>query len=186
MEPIFNFDKEMIVTFTNGHSRPYKYFWYEDIVVMHAKEFGHAFAMHRFSFDGAIEAGDQFIDKSFIVLNDTKKDKDNLLCTFYNELGHIKLNHLKDYDGLERAEAMARGDVYYAELEADKFAFDKMGKSKTTRWLESVLDWLGNHVTAREQEEELRGLSEKGKKALEDYRMAHLEVMKRLEVVKGL
>lgn len=38
MEPVFNFDKEMTVTFKDGHSRPYSYFWYdEDIVVMYAK-----------------------------------------------------------------------------------------------------------------------------------------------------
>ncbi|MBT2286044.1 hypothetical protein J7E78_21115 [Paenibacillus polymyxa] len=186
MEPIFFFDKEMIVKFADGHHRPYKYFWYDDIVVMYAPEFGNAFAMDKFRFNGEIIGDDQFVNKSFIVLNDIKKDKVHLLCTFYHELGHIKLNHLKDYTGEGRAEAMARDEVYYAELEADKYAFEKMGRNKTIDWLESILSWLENQVLAREHEEELRGLSEQGKEGLVKYKQARSEVMKRLEVVRGL
>lgn len=143
--------------------------------------------MYRFSFVGAtIEDGDQFIDKSFIVLNDIKINKNHLLCTFYHELGHIKLNHLKGYTGQERAEAMARGEVYYAELEADKFAFDIMGKSKTIRWLESNVRYLEDHVIAREEYDQLHGLAKQAKKGLEKYRTSHMEIIKRLVAMKKL
>lgn len=185
MEPVFNFDNEMIVRGRGGNLHLYKYFLYEDIVVMSAPEFTSSSAMVRFKFlDASIIDGEQLEEKPFIVLHDIKMDKDLLLSTFYHELGHIKLNHLVEYEPIGREESIARGEVHYAELEADKYSFDKMGKVNTIRWLESLIERTTQNIAAREKE--LEQGSSTDSTSLEKYKNFLWELEQRVQVVRSL
>lgn len=185
MEPVFNFDNEMIVRGRDGNLRPYKYFLYDDIVVLSAPEFTSSSAMIRFKFlDASIIDGDQLEEKPFIVLHDIKMDKDLLLSTFYHELGHIKLNHLVEYESIGREESIARGEVHYAELEADKYSFDKMGKVNTIRWLESLIDRQNRNIAEREKELNEGTLTDRS--FLEKYKISLWELEQRVQAVRSL
>lgn len=74
--------------------------------------------------------------------------------------------------------------MHYAELEADKYSFDKMGRVNTIRWLESLIERQNRNITAREKELKEGTLTDRS--SLENYKISLWELEQRVQVVRSL
>lgn len=113
-------------------------------------------------------------------------DKEINWCTLYHELGHIKMGHLDQEQHEERLIGIDKGIVSPDELEADGYTLKMMGKEKTLRWLNWLLDTTERKIYYFEfmERERESGLCEEEKQNLQVWRQSNKEVILRLKAIE--
>lgn len=109
-------------------------------------------------------------------------------CSLYHELGHIMLGHLDEERQGERTSEVDRGIVSKEELEADAYACEMMGREKTIRWLNLLLDETKRKIDCLEylEQERENGLCEQEKENLNIFRRSNQEVTLRIKAIENI